>query len=60
MGGVLQYKLKVYCSVSLSSRLRGQQGPVLQVGGIAVHIGGVLQYFSDKLYGLGAPKQCPN
>ena len=30
MGGVLRYKLEVYC-----------------------------QYFLDKLYGLGAPKQCP-
>ena len=30
MGGVLRYKLEVYC-----------------------------QYFSDKLYGLGVPEQCP-
>ena len=25
-----------------------------------VHIGGALQYFLDKLYGLGVPKQCPH
>ena len=28
-------------------------------GGTAVQIGGVLPYFSDKLYGLGFPKHCP-
>ena len=28
-------------------------------GCIAVHFGGVLQYFLGKLYGLGVPKHCP-
>ena len=33
MGGVLQYNLEVYCCVSLSSRLRRQQGTALAMGG---------------------------
>ena len=33
MGGVLQYKWEVYCWVSLSSRLRSQEGPAIQMGG---------------------------
>ena len=32
MGGVLQYKWEVYCWVSLSSRLRSQEGPAIQMG----------------------------
>ena len=34
MGGVLQYKWEVYCWVSLSSRLRSQEGPAIQMGGV--------------------------
>ena len=32
MGGVLQYKWEVYCWVSLSSRLRSQEGTAIQIG----------------------------
>ena len=32
MGGVLQYKWEVCCWVSLSSRLRSQEGPAIQMG----------------------------
>ena len=55
IGGVLQYKWEVYCWVSLSSRLRSQEGAAR----IAVQIGGILQYFLDKLYGLRFPEYCP-
>ena len=34
IGGVLQYKLELYCGVSLSSRLRSQRGTALQMGGV--------------------------
>ena len=34
MGGVLQYKWEVYCWVSLSSRLRSQEGPAIQMVGV--------------------------
>ena len=34
IGGVLQYKLVVYCGVSLSPKLRSQQGTALQMGGV--------------------------
>ena len=34
IGGVLQYKLEVYCGVSLSPKLRSQQGTALQMGGV--------------------------
>ena len=34
MGGVLPYKWEVYCWVSLSSRLRSQEGPAIQMGGV--------------------------
>ena len=35
MGGVLQYKkLEVYCLVSLSSRLRSQEGTAIQITGV--------------------------
>ena len=45
IGGKLQCKLEVYCSVSLSSKLRSQEGTALQMGRrIAVQIGGALQY----------------
>ena len=33
MGGLLQYKWEVYCLVSLSSRLRSQEGTAIQMGG---------------------------
>ena len=60
MGGVLRYKWEVYCGVSLSSRLRCQQGTALQMGGVLRYkLGVYCQHFSDKLYGLGAPEQCP-
>ena len=60
IGGVLQYKLEVCCGVSLSSRLRSQQGTALQMGVVLQYKLEVCsQYFSDKLYGLGVPKQCP-
>ena len=32
MGGVLQYKWEVYCWASLSSKLRSQEGPAIQMG----------------------------
>ena len=57
-GGVLQYKLGVYCSASLSPKFRSQQGIALQMGGILRYkLELYCQYFSDKLYGLGAPEQ---
>ena len=34
IGGVLLYKLEVYCGVSLSPKLRSQQGRALQMGGV--------------------------
>ena len=34
IGGVLQYKLEVHCGVSLSPKLRSQQGIALQMGGV--------------------------
>ena len=59
MGGVLRHKLEVYCSVSLSSRLRGQRGTALQMGGVLQYkLEVYCQYFADKLYGLGVPEQC--
>ena len=61
MGGVLQCKLEVYCRVFLSSRLRSQQGTALEMGGVRRYeLEVCCQYSSDKLYGLGAPTQCPN
>ena len=58
--GVLRYKWEVYCGVSLSSRLRSQQGTALQMGGVPQYkLEVYCQYFSDKLYGLGVPGQCP-
>ena len=58
MGGVLRYKREVYCGISLSSRLRSQQGTALQMGCVLRYKLKVYrQYFSDKLYGLGVPKQ---
>ena len=60
IGGALQYKLEMYCGVSLSSKLRSQQRHSVANGArTAVQIGGVLQTILDKLYGWGAPKQCP-
>ena len=57
IGGVLQYKLVVYCSVSLSPKLRSQRGTALQMGGVLRYKLEVYrQYLSDKLYGLGVPK----
>ena len=58
--GVLPYKLDVYRSASLSPKLRSQQDTALQmVGVLRYNIEVYCQYFIDKLYGLGAPKQCP-
>ena len=58
MGGVLRYKLEVYCGVSLSSRLRSQRGTALQMGGVLRYkLEVYCQYFSDKLYGLEVPEQ---
>ena len=34
IGRVVQYKLEVYCSISLSLRLRSQEGTALQMGGV--------------------------
>ena len=60
IGGVPQYKLQVYCSVSLSPELRSQQGTALQMGGVLRYkLEVYCQYFLGKSYGLGAPKQCP-
>ena len=60
MGGVLRYKREVYCGVSLSSRLRSQQGTALQMGGVLrCKLEVYCQCFSDKLSGLGVPEQCP-
>ena len=56
IGGVLQYKLEVCCGISL----RSQQGTSLQIGGVQRYkLEVYCQYFSDKLYGLGVPKQSP-
>ena len=61
MGGVLRYKLEVYCGVSLSSKLRSQHDTALQMEGVLWYkLEVYCQYFLDKLYGLGVPKQCPN
>ena len=38
MGGVLQYKWEVYCWVSLSSKLRSQEGTAIQMGGVLPYI----------------------
>ena len=55
IGGVLQYKLEVYCGVSLSPKLRSQRGIALQMGGVLGYKLEVYhQYFSDKLYSLVA------
>ena len=57
IGGVLQYKLEVYCGVSRSPKQRSQQRTALQMGGVLRYkLGVYCQYFSDKLYGLGAPE----
>ena len=54
IGGVLQYKLEVYCGVSLSPKLRSQQGTALKTGGVLRYKLEVYrQYFSDTLYGFG-------
>ena len=55
MGGVLRYKWEVYCGVSLSSRLRSQQGTALQMGGgfTAVQIGGVLPVLFRQVVQVG-------
>ena len=56
----MQYKLEVYCGVCLFPKLRSQRGTALQMGGVLRYKLEVYrQYFSDKLYGLGVPKQCP-
>ena len=34
IGGVLQYKLEVYCDISLSRKLRSQQCTALRMGGV--------------------------
>ena len=34
IGSVPQYKLEMYCCISLSSRLRSQQDTALQMGGV--------------------------
>ena len=69
MGGVLRYNWEAYCGatrrctagVSLSLRLKSQQGTALQIGGVLRYkLEVYCQYFSDKLYGLGVSKQCPN
>ena len=51
IGGILQYKLEVYCGVSLSPKLRSQQGTALQMGGV------LLLY--RQVVRVGVPKQCP-
>ena len=69
MGGVLQYKWEAYCStnercIAAFPFLQGLEASKAQ----CYKWGGVLryklevycQYFSDKLYGLGVPGQCPN
>ena len=43
----------------LPSRFGIQEGTAIQMGCTAVENGGVLQYFLDKLYGLGAPRHSP-
>ena len=60
LGGVLQYKLAVHCGVSLSSKLRSQQGAALQMGGVLRYkLEMYCQHFSDKSYRLGIHGQCP-
>ena len=48
MGGVLQYRLEVYCGDSLASRLRSQQGTALQMGGVLLvaRYSAILRYYS--------------
>ena len=52
IGGVMQYKLEVYCGVSLPPKLRSQRGTALQMKG-------VLRYTLEVYYGLGVPKWSP-
>ena len=47
--GVLQYKLEVYCGVSISPKFRSQRGTGLQMGGVPWYkLEVYCQYFSDK------------
>ena len=57
----MQYKLEVYCGLSLSPKFRSQQGTALQMGGeLRYKLEEVYcQCFSDELYGLGVPEQFP-
>ena len=68
MGGVLRYKLEAYCSTNwrctaafrIFPKLRSQRGTALQMGVVLRYKLEVYrQYFSDKLCGLGVPKQFP-
>ena len=58
IGGVLQYKLEVHCGVSLLQSLEGSKAQRYKRGAYCGTSWRVLQYFLDKLYGLGVPKQC--
>ena len=61
MSGALQYKLEVYCGVSLSPKHRSQQGTALQMRGVLWYkLEVYCQYLSDKLCRLGVPEQFPN
>ena len=53
MGGVLQYKWELYCWVSLSSRLRSQEGPAIQMGGALPYNWGCTAVLSLRPVGVG-------
>ena len=61
MEGVLQYKLEVYCGVSLSPMLSASEAQHYKRGGVLRYKLEVYrQYFSDTLYALGVPEHCPS
>ena len=54
IGGILQYKLEMYCGVSLSPKLRSHRGTALQMGGVLRYKLQVYrQYFQTSCTGWG-------
>ena len=60
IGGVLQYKLEVYCGVPFLQSLEASEAQRYKWGGVLRYKLEVYrQYFSDTLYGLAVPKRSP-
>ena len=57
MGCVLQCRWGCIAGFPFLQGLEARKRSDINGGRTAVPIGGVLQYFSDKLYGFGGPKQ---